>query len=71
MLTDVWQGLDQFFVPGEELIAVESAADVLDALNLPEERRREIGRAARARVLREHTSAHRVGDLERVFASAH
>jgi spore maturation protein CgeB len=71
MLTDVWPGLDQFFVVGEELISVEHEDDVLAALELPAERRREIGRAARARVLREHTSGHRAQELERFVEQYH
>lgn len=71
VLTDVWAGLEQFFAPGAELIGVNTPEDVLATLSLPEHRRREIGRAARARVLREHTSAHRADELERLLAAAH
>lgn len=61
ILTDTWDGLDTFFTPGEELLTAQTTRDALDALDrgdLPE-----LARRARARVLAEHTSAHRADEL--------
>jgi spore maturation protein CgeB len=61
VVSDWWEGLDSFFVPGRELL-VEHTLERLDALS-PEEARK-IGERARARVLAEHTAEHRVDELE-------
>ncbi|HZP66317.1 MAG TPA: glycosyltransferase [Rudaea sp.] len=66
VVSDPWDGLDSFFVPGREILIARHAGDVLDILcTMPEERRREIGAAARRRVLAEHTGEHRAETLER------
>jgi spore maturation protein CgeB len=65
ILSDWWEGLDAFFVPGREILVVEGAEDVLRCLrDLSEERRREIAGTARSRVLAAHTSDHRAAELE-------
>jgi len=65
VITDEWEGIDHFFVPGEEILIARSIQDTLRYLReLPEEERRTIGRRARDRVLAEHTPAHRAAELE-------
>lgn len=65
VITDEWEGIDHFFVPGEEILIARSTQDTLRYLReLPEEERRTIGRRARDRVLAEHTPAHRAAELE-------
>ena len=64
ILSDAWEGLDAILAPGDEIALAEAPEDVLAALDWPEERRRTVARAARARVLAEHTAAHRAGELE-------
>jgi spore maturation protein CgeB len=65
VVSDPWEGLPSLFRPGEEILLAETAGDVLRALrDLPEERRRAIGAAARARALAEHTAAVRARELE-------
>jgi len=61
IISDRWDGLDRLFVPGEEIILADSAADVLAALDADAGA---IGRAAQARVLGEHSAAIRAGELE-------
>ena len=66
IITDPWDGLDHFFVPGEEILPVRSADEVLDILkNMPEERITEISTRAREKVLASHTAKHRAEELER------
>jgi len=65
ILTDDWDGLDEFFTPGVDLIRVRTARDVVEALrDMPEERRAALGRSARARVLASHTADDRARSLE-------
>jgi spore maturation protein CgeB len=68
MISDAWEGLDQFLEPGEEVIVCASGAEVIDALErLDPGRAREIGERARDRVLSEHTYAHRAREVEEVL----
>ncbi|HEU5033488.1 MAG TPA: glycosyltransferase [Mycobacteriales bacterium] len=72
VVSDRWEGLDSFFRPGEEIVIADAAADVLAALDDPRGLRRQtIGRAARARVLAEHTAEHRAGELEELVRQLH
>ncbi|MCE7031714.1 glycosyltransferase [Lysobacter sp. GX 14042] len=71
IISDAWEGLDSLFVPGEEILIAERAADVAAWLrDMPEARRAGIGEAGRRRVLAEHTAAHRAEALERYFDRA-
>ncbi len=65
IISDDWEGLDTFFVPGEEILVARTAADVLRHLSeMPDDERRAIGERAQERVLAEHTAAHRAAELE-------
>jgi spore maturation protein CgeB len=64
ILSDWWEGLDAFFRPGEEICIVGSPEDTLRCLEMPDDERRALGERARARVLAQHTSAHRAAELE-------
>ena len=65
VVSDEWEGLDAFFTPGEEILVARTAADVVRHVeSVDEERRAQIGAAARARVLAEHTAEHRAVELE-------
>jgi spore maturation protein CgeB len=64
VISDPWPGLERFFVPGEEIVVATESDYVLCALRWTEQRRREVGLRARARVLAEHTAEHRVRELE-------
>jgi spore maturation protein CgeB len=65
IISDCWEGLDHFFKIGEEVLVARTPADVLSYLSdIPERERKAIGERARARVLAEHTAAHRAAELE-------
>jgi len=65
IISDWWDGLDEFFCPGTEILIAASSADVLSTLRtMTPGRRRSIARAARARVLAAHTGDHRAAELE-------
>jgi spore maturation protein CgeB len=71
VISDDWPGLDEVFVPGEEILIAHDTDDVVRILDdVDEPRRVEIGRRARERVLHEHTAAQRVTLLEREVALA-
>jgi spore maturation protein CgeB len=71
VISDSWQGLDDFFRPGAEILVAESADDVVGAVQaLSPEEARSIGAAARRRVLAEHTPARRAEELESLVSAA-
>jgi spore maturation protein CgeB len=64
IISDYWRGIETFFEPGKEILIVETTSQVRDDLGqLPEDERLAIGARARARVLAQHTSAHRAQEL--------
>jgi spore maturation protein CgeB len=63
VLTDWWEGLEDFFTPGEEILVARSTEDALNALELSDAELARIGRQARERVIEQHTSEHRAQDL--------
>jgi spore maturation protein CgeB len=65
IITDDWDGLEDFFQPGREVLVVRTARDVLNCLrDIDADTLRRIGSRARMRVLGKHTSAHRALELE-------
>jgi spore maturation protein CgeB len=65
LITDYWEGIEEFFEPEREILVAQSGADVVRFVNdLTEDEAGEIGAAARRRALAEHTYAHRVEPLE-------
>jgi len=70
LVSDWWEGLDQFFEPHCEILLADSADDVIDALATSEADLARIAQAARERVLAEHTAAHRAREFERIVAKA-
>jgi spore maturation protein CgeB len=65
VISDRWEGLDQIFVPGEEILIADSPDDVVHHLKeTGEDKRLALGERARARVLAEHTAERRCEQLE-------
>ena len=64
VISDWWDGLDAFFEPEREILVAADRGDVARHLALDDDERRAMGARARARVLREHTAAHRAAELE-------
>jgi spore maturation protein CgeB len=70
-VSDVWPGIESFFVPGEEILLAESSDDVIRYLaELSDDERFTIGARARARVLSEHTASRRAEQLESLILGA-
>lgn len=64
IVSDRWAGLETLFVPGQEIVLADDAADVLAVLRgMPEDERLAMADAARHRILAEHTAAHRAEQL--------
>jgi len=71
IISDVWPGLDTLFIPGEEILLADSSAEVLAYLHdLPDREREALGRRARQRILRNHTSRQRARELVRYVREA-
>jgi spore maturation protein CgeB len=63
VLSDSWPGLDEFFQAGTEILVASTTEDVLSSLEASDEELARIGRAARERVLTDHTADRRALDL--------
>jgi spore maturation protein CgeB len=70
VLSDDWEGLNTFFIPGSEILVACSEADAHAALELGDAELGHIGRAARERALAEHTSDRRAAELVAALEAA-
>ncbi len=71
VITDAFKGVELFLEPGREVLVASTGEEVVDLLErLTPRRARQIGRAARSRMLAEHTYRHRVLELERALGPA-
>jgi spore maturation protein CgeB len=68
ILSDEWDGLETFFESGKEIVIAKSTDDAIAALSMSEAELARIGRAARERVLADHTSAKRAEQMLAYFA---
>jgi spore maturation protein CgeB len=70
LITDAWDGIDDFLDPGAEVLVARDGAEVADHVkDLDRERGRTIGAAARERICAEHTYAQRAEQVEAIFAA--
>ena len=68
LITDAWDGVEQFLEPGREILVAKDGREVAGHLGeLGPGRARAIGEAARARVLAEHTYGQRAAQVEAVL----
>jgi spore maturation protein CgeB len=71
LITDAWEGVEQFLEPGREILVARDGDEVAAFVrNLTRERARDIGRAARRRVLADHTYAQRAAEVEQLLGAA-
>jgi len=64
LITDAWAGIEQFLEPGREVLVARDGAQVAEHVRrLTPPAAREIGRAARRRILAGHTYAHRAAEV--------
>ena len=69
LVTDAWEGIELFLTPGKEVLVARDRQDVRAALEDPDLDCLSIGRAARKRVLAEHTYAHRARQVHALLAA--
>jgi spore maturation protein CgeB len=68
LITDHWEGVEQFLKPDEEVLVARDGQDVARQLEaLTPDRARAIGEAARRRVLADHTYARRADEADALF----
>jgi spore maturation protein CgeB len=68
LITDAWEGIEQFLEPDREVLVARDGQDVAEHLaELTPDRARAIGEAALARVLREHTYELRGAEVDAVL----
>jgi spore maturation protein CgeB len=71
LITDVWEGIETFFAPGEEILLASDGAQVATILReLEPDRAAAIGAAARARAIAEHTYTQRAATVEAALDAA-
>jgi spore maturation protein CgeB len=69
VITDYWQGIEQFFEPEREILVASGGDEVVEILHgLTPERARAIGKAAYRRVLSDHTYSRRAELVETALA---
>lgn len=65
IISDYWEGLNDLFRSGEEILVSESSDNTVDLLkNINDNERKEIGERARKKVFTFHTADHRARELE-------
>jgi spore maturation protein CgeB len=68
LITDAWEGIEEFLLPGNEVLLADGGAEVAALVtDLDPARARAIGAAARERVLAEHTYARRAEQVEAIL----
>lgn len=67
IVSDTWEGLEEFFTPGEQVLIARTAADTLDAMGRSDVELHRIAAAARDRTLAEHTADRRARQLEQLL----
>jgi spore maturation protein CgeB len=71
VITDSWEGVEVFLEPEREVLVAEDGAEVADIVrHIDELEARQIGGAARRRLLAEHTYAQRAVAVEEALARA-
>jgi spore maturation protein CgeB len=70
ILSDWFEGLDQFFRPDDEILVAHTTDEALDALQLDDDALAAVSRHARERTLDEHTSTRRARQMVAAFESA-
>jgi spore maturation protein CgeB len=70
LITDAWEGIELFLEPGSEVLVAHDGDEVAHLLkNLTPAIASRIGRAARRRVLAQHTYAHRAQQVESLLVA--
>lgn len=63
VVSDTWDGLDEFFEPGKEILLANTTEEAVEAMSLPPGDLARIAGAARKRALADHTAERRAEQL--------
>lgn len=70
IISDVWPGLETFFIPGEEILLARSSSDLTCYLSeITPDDARKLGQRAQERVLAEHSSQKRAIQFEQIVGA--
>ena len=68
LITDAWQGIEQFFTPDQEILVASSAEEIMRLLRVVDATQAAlIGGQMRQRVLREHTYTLRAAEVDAIL----
>lgn len=67
IISDICEGLEAFFAPGQEIITARDTADVVAALDHSDTELKRLAKSAREQTLAQHTSAHRARELLQIL----
>ena len=67
IISDSWEGLEEFYEPGVEILVCRTAADISEALSRSNEELARMGLAARGKTLHMHTADRRAAQMESIF----
>ena len=70
ILSDWWEGLDEFFAPGREVLVARTTDEAVAAIDVDDAELSRIARAARERVLEQHTADRRAIELEAILETS-
>jgi spore maturation protein CgeB len=70
VLSDYWEGLENFYTPGTEILVAQTTAEAIEIVTGSREELARIGSAARERTLECHTSDVRARELETILEGA-
>jgi spore maturation protein CgeB len=70
ILSDRWAGIEEFFVPGEEIILASTADEAVAAVELADAELARVARRARERTLADHTASRRAAELVALLEGA-
>lgn len=71
LITDAWEGIEQFLAPDAEVLVAADGEEVIDHLTrLTPQRARAIGQAAHRRILADHTYAQRAQQVQEILDAA-
>ena len=63
VVSDWWEGLEDFFRPGEEILIARHSQDIAAALAMDQGELERLGHASQQRALSEHTATHRAKEM--------
>ena len=70
IISDRWDGIQEFFTPGSDIVIADTAEDVVNAIGLSDAELARISSLARQRVVDCHTADHRARELETILENA-